>query len=345
MSLKRLTHSNPSIKAFTLVELLVVISIIALLIALLLPALAQAKQSAQRAVCASNLQSIGQMSFEFAVSHRGYFPQAFSNNRYRTAQPFYLRYAPPRWLGWSNNESTAAYENDYGPTGWRAFGTPVQVFEQYAGGATDSKIAKIFICPSALDQTTFHDWQFILPATYPSPSPNLADVLPVPGVPQLSYDPTMANDNWAPFMTIGYAYLGGYGRNPYLTKQYGFYSSENWAGNNVNPTSFNPTIPKPATSNSGNPRDVLAADVVALQGQDPSIAEYWFNHPSATNPNVPAFQNVLYADGHVAGYNYPYKILNTTFSGRVIKGNWGMTHVTAGGTMSGNVYFYWPQTR
>lgn len=58
-------------RAFTLVELLVVISIIALLIALLLPSLGTAKESARRIQCAANTQAIGALTHTMAIDNKG----------------------------------------------------------------------------------------------------------------------------------------------------------------------------------------------------------------------------------------------------------------------------------
>ncbi len=56
------------LRAFTLVELLVVVAIISLLIAILLPTLSGAREGAKRAVCLSNLRTIGDALTSYALS-------------------------------------------------------------------------------------------------------------------------------------------------------------------------------------------------------------------------------------------------------------------------------------
>src|SRR5580765_3368708 len=63
-------------RAFTLVELLVVIGIIAVLIAILLPVLSSARKSAQSAQCASNLRQILLASTAYIQENHGYWPPA-----------------------------------------------------------------------------------------------------------------------------------------------------------------------------------------------------------------------------------------------------------------------------
>jgi prepilin-type N-terminal cleavage/methylation domain-containing protein len=61
-------------RAFTLIELLVVIAIIAILAAILFPVFAQARESARRATCLSNLKQLGTAVMLYVQDHDETYP-------------------------------------------------------------------------------------------------------------------------------------------------------------------------------------------------------------------------------------------------------------------------------
>lgn len=86
---------RPGRRAFTLVELLVVVAILAVLVALLLPAVQQARESARRTHCTNNLRQIGLA----AVSHesaRGRFPIGSESRQWAERPDF-----PHQFFRWS----------------------------------------------------------------------------------------------------------------------------------------------------------------------------------------------------------------------------------------------------
>lgn len=73
------SHVNVSKKAFTLIELLIVIAIIALLAAILFPAFARARENARKISCLSNMKQMGLATMQYAQDYDESYPSVYWN--------------------------------------------------------------------------------------------------------------------------------------------------------------------------------------------------------------------------------------------------------------------------
>ncbi|MEI7657441.1 MAG: prepilin-type N-terminal cleavage/methylation domain-containing protein [Phycisphaerae bacterium] len=69
-----LRRAQPRARAFSLIELLVVVAVIALLVAIVLPALGSSRETARGVACASNLRQVMAATRVYADQHRGLSP-------------------------------------------------------------------------------------------------------------------------------------------------------------------------------------------------------------------------------------------------------------------------------
>ena len=129
-------------RGFSLIELMVVITIMSILAALLLPALARARERARRVICANNLKQLGLTFIMFAGEHDGKFPAGHPNHFYGEPQTL-----PP-----GDEESQLIRNNlTFEPRG---------MFPDYLNDVN------VLVCPSSMQQLPDPDTDWFIDLTF-----------------------------------------------------------------------------------------------------------------------------------------------------------------------------------
>lgn len=135
-------------KAFTLVELLIVIGIIALLIGILLPALSKARAQSQLIQCQSNIRQIVTAEMLFAQDHQGCIPTCSDNT-------WAIQCDPAPTIKFSYRNSNPTLGNNWVVLDWAS--SLIPYLGQGSGSAGNNTFlnttgaqnqSKVFQCPS-----------------------------------------------------------------------------------------------------------------------------------------------------------------------------------------------------
>lgn len=130
---------------FSLIELLVVISIIALLIGILLPALPRVRDTARKAACGAALRSVGQAVVMYQNQFKDVFPRA--------------RYIPRPWISGDTDPSlreamSAFMEGEYA---YKCPGDKLVFDAEYTDGAATKKCAMSYTYVTTLGGEKWED--------------------------------------------------------------------------------------------------------------------------------------------------------------------------------------------
>ena len=270
-------RTKPNKRAFTLVELLVVITIIAILIGLLLPALSEAKEAALRTECASNLRQVGQALFDYASDFRIYPAQRESHHGYLLTAIEYSKTGDPCFTpnavdGFEFNRVMQYVDPSLGYDPTQPLPTGVTVF-------TCPELP----IPTPVTQATLGARPPAAFTHYPYFSCLYRDTC----YPNDGYRYDVNGKYYSYYYEIGYAYLGG---------------AYSWAydeGGGVTWRLQGGVMRSPMNPDE-HPSWALAADDITTQ----AVGYHALVNAHVTAAGAPAGGNQLDNDGHVVWYNW-----------------------------------------
>jgi len=150
---------------FTLLELLIVITIIGILATILLPVLARAREQAKKIVCTNNLKQIGLAFLMYSHENNGLFPPGHPNHKWGEIEYFetdsLLRYSQRQYRNNYIFDASEVYP-DY-LSDLRVLVCPSSVFEPIDG--RQSMYCDVTFTPERIDMSVFpaevNEWEIL----------------------------------------------------------------------------------------------------------------------------------------------------------------------------------------